>query len=583
MDTLRETSYGTVRGVEADGLFVFRGIPFARPPAGRLRFRPPEPPPPWTGVRDASRFGPAAPQNVTVLGPLFRLGTPRTGEDCLYLNVWTPGLDGGRRPVLAWIHGGAFILGAGSQPLYDGSALARRGDVVVVTINYRLGALGFLHLKERCGERIPATGNEGILDQIAALQWVRDEIAAFGGDPANVTIFGESAGAMSCATLLGTPRARGLFHRAILQSGSANYVSCREDAARIAEALLADPSLDPASADDLLAAAADRILQAQQRLFLALVLGGQHLLATLSPRQQRLAAGLFMMLSLPRRRLKRTGAYLYGRLVEALKWRRGRGARRSLESPAAALAGLRSRGLPFQPVVDGNVLPRHPFDAIRDGLSGHVPVLVGTNLDEAKLFTFADPEVRALDEAELIARCREALAGTGLDGSDAARRATEVYRQARAARGENIEPSELWLAIESDRTMRYPAMRLAELQRDHQPRTYAYLFTWPSPLMGGLFGACHALELPFVFGTLHQPLVGRIVGAGSEAQALAYRIQDAWIAFARSGDPSHPGIGDWPAYDRTRRATMILDRRCRVEEAPREAERAFWASLDAGG
>ena len=224
MDALVETRRGAVRGVGKDGLVLFRGLPYARPPIGPLRFRPPEPPEAWSGIRDATRFGSSAPQNGALIGPLMSLGIGRTGEDCLHLNIWTPAADGRRRPVMVWIHGGAFILGSGSQMLYDGAALARRGDVVVVTINYRLGALGFLRLRDRFGSRLPASGNEGLLDQIAALQWVRDEISSFGGDPGNVTIFGESAGAMSCATLLATPRAGGLFHRAILQSGAANYL-----------------------------------------------------------------------------------------------------------------------------------------------------------------------------------------------------------------------------------------------------------------------------------------------------------------------------------------------------------------------
>ncbi|MGH7317841.1 MAG: carboxylesterase/lipase family protein, partial [Candidatus Rokuibacteriota bacterium] len=240
MDVLVETRRGRVRGVTESGLAVFRGLPFARPPVGARRFQPPEPPAPWSGVRDAARFGTSAAQNGALVGPLMSLGIGRTGEDCLYLNVWTPRPDRARRPVLVWIHGGAFILGSGSQLLYDGSRLARRGDVVVVTVNYRLGALGFLGVQDRFGRRLPATGNEGLLDQIAALEWVRDEIAAFGGDPDNVTIFGESAGAMSCATLLGMPRARGLFHRAILQSGAANYVWPRDTAARLADQVLAE-------------------------------------------------------------------------------------------------------------------------------------------------------------------------------------------------------------------------------------------------------------------------------------------------------------------------------------------------------
>jgi para-nitrobenzyl esterase len=565
------TSRGRLVGSEERGLVVFRGVPFARTPVGPHRLRPPEPPPRWDGVREARRFGPAAPQNAAEMGPLFRLGIGETAEDCLHLNVWTPAPDGARRPVLVWIHGGAFVLGAGSQLLYDGSTLARRGDVVVVTLNYRLGALGFLHLATRFGEALPASGNEGLLDQIAALEWVRDEIASFGGDPGNVTVFGESAGSMSCATLLGTPGAQGLFHRAILQSGAANYVWPQEIAAAVADAFLA--ALDVETPAALLAAPPERILAAQRRIFLSLVLGRDHLLNDLSPGRQRLVGAAFLGLTLARRPLGSAAGALTRGLVGVLRRRqRARASGSAPSEPPPPLAGLRARGLPFQPVVDGQVLPRPPLAAIGDGMARRIPVLVGTNRDESKLFLFLDPEAGALDTAGLERRCAEIL-------GEHASRAVAVYRAARQARGESIEPAEIWSAIESDRTMRHPAMRLAARQRAHQARTYAYLFTWPSPFMGGILGACHALELPFVFGTLGHPLLRPFAGKGPAAEALALRIQDAWLAFARSGDPSHPGIGDWPAYDTTRRATMVLDRECRVELAPREPERAFWDSL----
>jgi para-nitrobenzyl esterase len=572
MDVLVETRRGPVRGVAEGGLAVFRGLPFARPPVGPLRFGPPEPPEPWSGVRDAARFGPSAAQNGALVGPLMSLGISRTGEDCLYLNIWTPGADRGGRPVLVWVHGGAFILGSGSQMLYDGATLARHGDVVVVTINYRLGALGFLRLRDRFGERLPATGNEGLLDQVAALEWVRSEIAAFGGDPGNVTIFGESAGAMSCATLLGVPRARGLFHRAILQSGAANYLWPRDTAARLADRLLAD--LAVVSPEELRAASPARLLAAQRRLFMDLMLGEHHVLGALSPAGQRVAGALFLGLSLARRRFGSVASPLSRGLLDALR-RRGRRRGAPPVPEMAALRALRTRGLPFQPVIDGDVIPRDPLAAIRDGDARGIPLLIGTNLDETRLFAPLDPEAATLDEAELLARCAESIPG----GTDAARRAVTVYRDARAARGERVEPGDLWFAIESDRTMRHPAMQLAALQAAHQPEIYAYLFTWPSPAMGGLFGACHALELPFLFGTLGHPLLRPFTGKGPEAQALAAHIQDAWIAFAHTGRPGHPGIGDWPAYDAARRRTMILDRQCRVEATPREPERRFWESL----
>src|SRR5262249_1860194 len=214
------TRQGRVEGKTYRGAHVFRGIPYAAPPVGALRFRPPVPPALWSGTGDATRFHPAAPQASPVLPLAGRLigGGANEAEDCLYLNVWTPGVDGRRRAVMVWLHGGAFVMGSGSSPLYSGRRLVRRGDVVVVTLNYRLGALGALNLRALRPGDAGACGNQGLQDQIAALQWVRDNIAEFGGDPEKVTVFGESAGAMSVGTLLGVPRAQGLFHRAILQS-----------------------------------------------------------------------------------------------------------------------------------------------------------------------------------------------------------------------------------------------------------------------------------------------------------------------------------------------------------------------------
>ncbi|HYC22912.1 MAG TPA: carboxylesterase/lipase family protein [Candidatus Bathyarchaeia archaeon] len=528
MSTILETGYGRLRGervpspaqdAESGGVQVFRGIPFARAPIGKLRFAPPARPEPWSGVRDATRFAPAALQNPDQIGSLLGFdGIGEISEDCLSLNVWTPGLDGGRRPVMVWIHGGAFVIGSSSQTMYDGATLARRGDVVVVSVNYRLGAFGFLHLGDLAGAAGRASAelpsNLGILDQIAALEWVRAEIARFGGDPENVTVFGESAGAISVATLLGTPRARGLFRRAILQSGSANVVTSRESAGEVARALLGELGLpaDESAVARLRGLPAADVVAAQQRVVLA---------------------GWSQM-----------------------------------------------NGTPFQPVVDGEVLPVSTFASLAEGQARDVEILAGTTLDEWKLFVLIDPAFAKLDEAGLVRRCERSLPGAGRDGTSRGRRAIEVYRRARAQRGADTSPREIWCALESDRVFRAPAMRLVELASAHQPKTFAYLFDWQSPVLEGVLGACHVLDVPFVFGTLDDPRLATFTGTGEAVTRLATQIQDAWTAFARDGDPSHAGLGQWPAYEPGRRATMVLGRDCHLADAPLEDERRFWAESD---
>ena len=503
MDPRVETASGFVAGASENGVLVFRGIPYAKPPQGALRLAAPQPPEPWTGVREARAFGASAPQNPGRLAALLGSPDERFAEDCLYLNVWTPAADAAKRPVLVWLHGGGFTTGSGSQPIYDGARLARRGDVVVVTLNYRLGALGFLGLPGSAG----ACANPGLLDQIAALRWVQENVAAFGGDPAQVTLFGESAGAMSVGTLLGTPRARGLFARAILQSGAASNVYEPEDAQRVAETFMKELGL---AADDLTG------LRAQP---LAAVLAAQ----------------------------ERAGQQLLGIV----------------------------RQLPFQPVVDGDLLPRAPLEAIAGGLSRDVATLIGTNLEEQKLYSPTDPKAQTLDAEGLLRRCRRTLPEPGPDGRPRGERAVEHYRAAREGRLD-VSPRELWYAIETDRWFRLPATRLAERQSELAAATFSYLFTWKSPALGGMLGSCHALEIPFVFGCVDDRLVQRFVGEHPAAAVLSQRMQDAWLAFARTGEPGHAGLDPWPRYDAERRATMIFGESCRVEHAPFESERAFW-------
>jgi para-nitrobenzyl esterase len=425
----------------------------------------------------------------------FRASGPES-EDCLYLNVYTPATDGARRPVLFWIHGGGFNHGAGSQPSYDGGPLVERGDVVVVSTNYRLGALGYLYLGKHGGEHWGAASNAGQLDQIAALRWVRDNIAAFGGDPTRVTIFGESAGGAAVSTLLAMPDARGLFSRAIAQSGTANRLHNTESAAEVTTQYLQKLGIEDADPALLRSAPLEILLGAQ-------------------------------------------------------------GARGGLS-----------------PLVDGRSLPQRPIAAVREGSARDVPLLVGSNRDEHKLYVTVPR--KPLDDAELERQVREQLPRT------AAERAGEliaIYRASRSARGLPSENHDIADAVITASRFRIPATRLCESQALHQSQTYLYQFDWESPARRGELGACHGLEVPFVWGTVGKNGNPNFTGVGPKADQLARHMMDAWIAFAKTGNPSHPGIGDWPAYEPSNRQTMIFGKTCGATRAPFEEERAIWERL----
>jgi para-nitrobenzyl esterase len=497
VETRVETSYGRLQGVQEDGIRVFRGIPFARPPVGERRFQKPEPPEPWPGVRDASAFGPSAPQMKLQFDFLPGLDVGAQSEDCLYLNVFAPAGAGAPRPVLVWIHGGAFTIGSGSQALYDVRPLVRRGDAVVVTVNYRLGALGFLHLAELAGEEFAFAANAGLLDQVAALAWVRDNIAAFGGDPGKVTIFGESAGGMSVGSLLGMPEARGLFQRAIAQSGAAHIANTAEAATAVTRLLFEELGLAPGDGAALRRAPVEAILAAQARCSLRTQLDGM---------------------------------------------------------------------IAFRPVVDGRALPEPPIDAIRGGLSREVAVLAGYTRDEWKLFSFMDPQAQRLDEAGLHARMELRTPGRG----------PAIVEAYGAVLGPDAKLFEIFSAIERDRIFGIPAVRLAEAQEAAGGCAFLYLFTWEAALLGGGFGACHGIDVPFVMGSIGTPLGDRFAGSGPEAAALQERVMDAWLGFARSGDPGHAGLPEWPRYDRSRRLAMELGRRCQPVRIPDDAILRAW-------
>jgi para-nitrobenzyl esterase len=509
--TTAHTSYGSLRGVAENGVVIFRGIPYARPPVGDRRFGPPLPPGGWTGTRDATTFGPRAMQPAVAASSGLNTAADHS-EDCLTLNIWTPAPDDTRRPVMVYLHGGAFVTGAGSMPMYHGATLARRGDVVVVTINYRLGLFGYLRGIDVCGEALPSTGNEGLLDQIAALTWVKQEIAAFGGDPANVTVFGTSAGSRSIGMMLAMPRARGLFQKGIMQSGAV-LPTTPAAAARVTEAILTDLGLAPGAAGRLRDLPAHQLLDVQTRV-----------------------------------------------------------------TPRAA-------GIGYGPVADGTDIPRDPEAAIADGSAAGIPLLVGTNLEEYKFFRQMDSAVEYLTDETLLARLADlrttALAGDNATVDPAA--AVALYRRERAARGESTAAPELWFAIMTDRRFRVPSMRLAELHAVHTSATYTHLFAWRSPGWDGKLGAAHEVNTPFVFGTFDASDSQDLVPAGSPVGELPTQMQDAWIAFARTGNPQTPALAGWQPYTADRRTTMLLGLTCGPVEAPFEAERRIWdARVQAG-
>jgi para-nitrobenzyl esterase len=484
------TRSGKVEGIERDGIHVFKGIPYSLPPIGDRRWKAPQREDAWDGVRVATHFSPQSAQSEFALTKMLGGKRPPYSEDSLYLNIWTPACDDAARPVMVWIHGGAFIWGAGDTPWYDGTKFAKRGDVVLVTINYRLGPFGFLYLPELFGDSFAESGNLGILDQVAALDWVRECISAFGGDPSQVTIFGESAGAASVSTLLGTPAARGLVTRAIAQSGGASWIAAPEQATTNAAAVLDRLGVRAGDTDALHAQTTDALIDA-----------------------------------LP-------------------NWREGEGT-----------------GLPFQPVHDGVVLPQPPLDAIKGGGAAGVGLISGTNKDEIKLFQFADESLANLTEEQLFTRVR-AWCGDRADALVA------DYR----ARRPGATPRDLWTALATDVVFFYPSSQLLDAQSVHAD-TWAYYFTWETPLLGGIFGSTHALEIPFVFDNLDRGGADVFTGNGPERADLATAMHGSWVAFARTGNPSHPGLPEWPQYASPERPTMRFDAECEVVRNRGEADR----------
>jgi para-nitrobenzyl esterase len=481
------TSNGPVRGYVEDGLDVFKGLRYGAPPTGLARFKPPAKPAAWTEPADAVAYG--APAIQSGLAPGERRTSPgdppapdepASSEDCLFLNVWTPNLNEGglaaaKRPVMVWLHGGGFANGSGGAAMYDGGALARKGDVVTVTVNHRLNVFGYLHLGEVFGPDYAQSGVAGMLDIVQALEWVRDNIQAFGGDPGNVTIFGESGGGWKVSLLLAMPGARGLFHKAVIQSGPGLTGKRIADADKVARQLLADLNADTPSK-----------------------------LAALS--------------------------------TEAISYA-------SVKVPGEAMRL-------YTPVVDGNALPRDPFEPDASPLNADVPLLIGTNKDESTLFMLGHPKFGAFDDADL-AKHAKASAGDKAGPLVAALRAAYPhYDQTHLAAGVGTATG-MWAG----------SIKLAERKAaQNAASVWMYMLTWETPVSRGRLRTPHALEIPLVFDNVEK--ARNFVGRGDEPQLVADQMSAAWLAFAHTGEPG------WPAYDATTRATKLFDVESQVVNDP---------------
>jgi para-nitrobenzyl esterase len=366
--------------------------------------------------------------------------------------------------------------------------------VVVVTVNHRLGPFGYLYLGDLAGEAYAASGNAGMLDLVAALEWLRDNSEAFGGDPGNVTIFGESGGGAKVSALLAMPAAQGLFHRAMIQSGPGLRMMSREKATDNAAQLLKTLEIAPNDVERLSTLLVEQILEAN----------------TLVNRNP--------------------------------------------------LGG-------WGPVVDGQVLPQHPFDPVAPALSANVPLVIGTNKDEATLFLLNDTALTSLDAAGLRARIR-ALAG------DATDELLTAYRHAYP----HASQADLFTSFMTDRLFRMHSISIAE--RKYEQRTapvYMYLFTWETPVLNGRLKSTHALEIPFMFDNLSP--ARNFTGESPELAPLAEKMSEAWLAFARDGKPDYRGLPAWPAYEPEGRATMLFDTTCRVENDPGGEVRRAWQGI----
>lgn len=488
--TLAQTTGGSVAGYIDNGIFTYKGIPYAK----AERFMPPVPADKWEGVRSCRAYGPTCPQGKRMgwysdeQAFSFNWNDGFPDEDCLRVNIWTPGInDGKKRPVMVWLHGGGYSAGSGQElPSYDGRNLAEKGDVVVVTLNHRLNVLGFLDLSAY-GEKYAHSGNSGLLDLVAALEWVQENIANFGGDASNVTIFGQSGGGGKVSTLLATPAAKGKFHKAIVQSGAMLRTMDSRWSRRIGAAVVEELGITPCRIDEI----------------------------SKVPFEDLLAAG--------------------EKVIARLK-------------PEAEKQGFASFIFGWAPTVDGSVLPRQPFSPDAPEQSKDVPMMIGTTIHEFSLSTYV-PQLRTIDKSAAIEYLRTKYGEK-----------TEEFLRLFEKTYPDYQPKDL---IDTDFTFRPSAIEQAVIKaRQGGAPVYTYMFAWESPVLDGILRSTHCMEIPFVFN--NADIHASMTGGGKDALELAEKMSQAWINFARTGDPNTEDLPQWPVYNCSEGAAMIFNDDCEV-------------------
>lgn len=480
-----QTESGRVGGYIENGMYIYKGIPYAK----AERFMPPVAPDKWEGIRSSRSYGPTCPQGKRMgwysdeHAFAFNWDDGYPDENCLRVNIWTPGInDGKKRPVMVWLHGGGYAAGSGQElPSYDGANLAKKGDVVVVTLNHRLNVLGFLDLSA-FGEKYAKSGNAGLLDLVAALQWVNKNIASFGGDASNVTIFGQSGGGGKVSTLLATPSAEGLFHKAIVQSGSMLRTMESKYSRRIGAAMVEELGLKPSEIDEI-----------QKLPYETLLAAGEKAIAKVRAEADK----------------EGVSSFIFG----------------------------------WAPTVEGDVLPTQPFDPQAPAQSKNIPLMIGTTLHEFTTSTYV-PAFRSVTKEKAVEFLQKKYGNR-----------TEEFLKAFEKAYPDYQPIDL---IDIDLIFRPSAVEQAKLKAAQQGApVYMYMFAWESPVLDGMFRSTHCMEIPFVFNNVVRH--ASMTGGGAEAQALGEKMSNAWLNFARTGNPNAEDLPTWEPYTIEKGATMYFN------------------------